>query len=251
MNNMHRKIDRFILFLLLPLLSACSVHYDRQGKIDIQTDIAGILGNDVGHFTLADNSTGTLRELNGKYSLKFGNLFVERSIEGVNWARITHQYHIDGHTLLLVNVATASCPTQYRLFDLQKLDSREWNFNNDCGVSPQITQADDRLIIDFPRNKQARRYMWQHGEVYKSQVAVNAGTASKNKSDSAAGISSSPQQSRSQKSTTTAARSRRHQAGAAASSVPEKVAQPALDNRIPDEVYEPTQTRQTSLDVKP
>ena len=59
----HNLILRSLLVLALILgLSGCSVRYDKKGKILFNTDLASVLGNEVGQFTLADGSTGALRE---------------------------------------------------------------------------------------------------------------------------------------------------------------------------------------------
>jgi len=94
---------RTLLLLSLALaLNGCSVRYDKNGKMLFNPDLASVLGNEVGQFTLADGSKGALRELNGRYSLKWSNLMIERPLEGVSWVRIINQYQVEGHTLLLL-----------------------------------------------------------------------------------------------------------------------------------------------------
>ncbi len=169
----HNLILRSLLVLALILgLSGCSVRYDKKGKILFNTDLASVLGNEVGQFTLADGSTGALRELNGRYSLKCSNLMIERPLEGISWARIINQYHIEGHTLLLLKVATPSCPAQYRLVDLQNTRSQEWAFTGVCDTGPEINASADKLQLNFTTGNRVEQFNWQHGEVYHRRFPV-------------------------------------------------------------------------------
>jgi len=240
----HTLTLRSLLVLALILgLSGCSVRYDKNGKILFNTDLASVLGNEVGQFTLADGSTGALRELNGRFSLKWSNLMIERPIEGVSWARIINQYHIEGHTLLLLKVATPSCPAQYRLVDLQNTRSQEWAFTGVCDTGPEITPGADKLQLNFPTGNRIEQFNWQHGEVYHRRLPVQQQktvVSSSNDSVKAARKTKAQPVAKPAKRTPTKT----------ADPLPPKVAQPELDNSLPTEIYAPTKTRQTSLDLK-
>lgn len=240
----HNLTLRSLLVLALILgLSGCSVRYDKNGKILFNTDLASVLGNEVGQFTLADGSTGALRELNGRYSLKWSNLMIERPLEGISWARIINQYHIEGHTLLLLKVATPSCPAQYRLVDLQNTRSQEWAFTGICDVGPDVTASADKLQMNFKFDNYVEQFNWQHGEVYHRRLPVqHAKTVQTNSSHK----SRSARKSKAQSS----AKPIKRPQVKAAEPLPPKVAQPALDNSLPTEIYQPTKTRQTSLELK-
>ncbi|WP_313572669.1 hypothetical protein [Pseudescherichia sp.] len=235
---------RTLLVLSLALaLNGCSVRYDKNGKMLFNPDLASVLGNEVGQFTLADGSKGALRELNGRYSLKWSNLMIERPLEGVSWVRIINQYQVEGHTLLLLKVATPACPAQYRLVDLQNTRSQEWAFTGICDIGPDVTASADKLQLNFKVDNRIEQFNWQHGEVYHRRLAVqqqktvqhNAG----NKTTS----------SRKAKPQAPAKPTKRTQVKAA-EPLPPKVAQPELDNSLPTEIYQPTKTRQTSLGIK-
>lgn len=240
----HNLTLRSLLVLALILgLSGCSMRYDKNGKILFNTDLASVLGNEVGQFTLADGSTGALRELNGRYSLKWSNLMIERPIEGVSWARIINQYHIEGHTLLLLKVATPSCPAQYRLVDLQNTRSQEWAFTGVCDTGPEITASADKLQLNFPASNRIEQFNWQHGEVYHRRLPVQPQkTVVSTRSDNV-------KSSRKTKAQPVAKPVKRTPTKTV-DPLPPKVAQPALDNSLPTEIYAPTKTRQTSLELK-
>lgn len=239
----HRLTLRSLLVLTIVLgLSGCSVHYDKSGKILFKPDLASVLGNEVGQFTLADGSKGALREMNGRYSLKWSNLMIERPLDGVNWARIINQYHIEGHTLLLLKVATSSCPAQYRLVDLQNTTSQEWAFTGICDTGPEVTPGADKLQINFTTGNTIEQFNWQHGEVYRRRLPVEKKTVV---NDNKAAVRPT-RKSASQPATKPVKRT----ATSTAQPLPPKVAQPALDNSLPTEIYQPTKTRQTSLEVK-
>ncbi len=240
----HNVILRTLLVLSLALaLNGCSVRYDKNGKILFNPDLASVLGNEVGQFTLADGSTGALRELNGRYSLKWSNLMIERPLGGVSWARIINQYHVEGHTLLLLKVATPSCPAQYRLVDLQNTRSQEWAFTGICDVGPDVTASADKLQMNFKFDDYVEQFNWQHGEVYHRRLPIQSAktvqTTSRHKARS----------TRKSKAQSSAKPIKRTQVKAA-EPLPPKVAQPALDNSLPTEIYQPTKTRQTSLELK-
>ena len=242
MSRHNLTLRSFLVLALVLGLSGCSVRYDKDGKILFKTDLASVLGNEVGQFTLADGSTGAIRELNGRYSLKWSNLMIERPIEGVSWARIINQYHIEGHTLLLLKVATPSCPAQYRLVDLQNTRSQEWAFTGICDVGPDVTASADKLQLNFTTENRIEQFNWQHGEVYHRQLPKPQNTVQNDKRDPA-------RSSRKSKSNTSSKPAKRT-AVKAEQPLPPKVAQPELDNSLPTEIYEPTKTRQTSLEIK-
>lgn len=235
---------RSLLVLAIVLgVSGCAVRYDKSGKILFKPDLASVLGNEVGQFTLADGSTGVLREMNGRYSLKWSNLMIERPLDGVNWARIINQYHIEGHTLLLLKVATSSCPAQYRLVDLQNTTSQEWAFTGVCDTAPEVTPGADKLQINFNARNNIEQFNWQHGQVYHRRLPVEKKAVVSDKKADA----KPPRKSTSQPATKPVKRT----PTSATQPLPPKVAQPELDNSLPTEIYQPTKTRQTSLEVKP
>lgn len=243
MSRHNLTLRSFLVLALVLGLSGCSVRYDKDGKILFKTDLASVLGNEVGQFTLADGSTGALRELNGRYSLKWSNLMIERQLEGVSWARIINQYHIEGHTLLLLKVATPSCPAQYRLVDLQNTRSQEWAFTGICDIGPDVTASADKLQLNFTTENRIEQFNWQHGEVYHRQLPKQLqNTVQNDKRDPA-------RSSRKSKSSTSSKPAKRT-AVKVEQPLPPKVAQPELDNSLPTEIYEPTKTRQTSLEIK-
>lgn len=242
MSRHNLTLRSFLVLALVLGLSGCSVRYDKDGKILFKTDLASVLGNEVGQFTLADGSTGALRELNGRYSLKWSNLMIERQLEGVSWARIINQYHIEGHTLLLLKVATPSCPAQYRLVDLQNTRSQEWAFTGICDIGPDVTASADKLQLNFTTENRIEQFNWQHGEVYHRQLPKPQNTVQNDKRDPA-------RSSRKSKSSTSSKPAKRT-AVKVEQPLPPKVAQPELDNSLPTEIYEPTKTRQTSLEIK-
>lgn len=244
--NMSRHtltLRRFLILGLILGLSGCSVRYDKNGKILFNTDLASVLGNEVGQFTLADGSTGALRELNGRYSLKWSNLMIERPIEGVSWARIINQYHIEGHTLLLLKVATPSCPAQYRLVDLQSTRSQEWAFTGVCDAGPDITASADKLQLNFLTGNRIEQFNWQHGEVYHRRLPVQPPKTV---------VSSSNEKVKTSRKTKAqpVAKPVKRTPTKTVDPLPPKVAQPELDNSLPTEIYAPTKTRQTSLELK-
>lgn len=244
--NMSRHTLTLRSFLILGLilgLSGCSVRYDKNGKILFNTDLASVLGNEVGQFTLADGSTGALRELNGSYSLKWSNLMIERPIEGVSWARLINQYHIEGHTLLLLKVATPSCPAQYRLVDLQSTRSQEWAFTGVCDAGPDITASADKLQLNFLTGNRIEQFNWQHGEVYHRRLPVQPPKTV---------VSSSNEKVKTSRKTKAqpVAKPVKRTPTKTVDPLPPKVAQPELDNSLPTEIYAPTKTRQTSLELK-
>ncbi len=243
MSRHSLTLRSFLVLALILGLSGCSVRYDKNGKILFNTDLASVLGNEVGQFTLADGSTGALRELNGRYSLKWSNLMIERPIEGVSWARIVNQYHIEGHTLLLLKVATPSCPAQYRLVDLQNTRSQEWAFTGVCDTGPEIAPSADKLQLNFPTGNRIEQFNWQHGEVYHRRLPVQQQKAV---------VSSSNEKAKASRKTHAqpVAKPAKRTPAKAADPLPPKVAQPELDNSLPTEIYAPTKTRQTSLELK-
>jgi len=240
----HNLILRSLLVLAFIFgLSGCSVRYDKNGKILFNTDLASVLGNEVGQFTLADGSTGALRELNGRYSLKWSNLMIERPIEGVSWARIISQYHIEGHTLLLLKVATRSCPAQYRLVDVQNTRSQEWAFTGVCDTGPEIAASADKLQLNFTHGNRIEQYIWQHGEVYHRRLPLEQQkTVKRTRTDSV----TSSRKAKAQP----VAKPVKQTPTKTVEPLPPKVAQPELDNSVPNEIYAPTKTRQTSLELK-
>lgn len=234
---------RSLLVLAIVLgVSSCAVRYDKSGKILFKPDLASVLGNEVGQFTLADGSKGALREMNGRYSLKWSNLMIERPLDGVNWARIINQYHIEGHTLLLLKVATSSCPAQYRLVDLQNTTSQEWAFTGICDTGPEVTPSADKLQINFTNGNTIEQFNWQHGEVYRRRLPVEKKTIVTDKKADVKPTRKSTSQP--------AAKPVKRTPTSAAQPLPPKVAQPELDNSLHTEIYQPTKTRQTSLEVK-
>lgn len=237
-------ILRSLLVLSLALaLNGCSVRYDKNGKMLFNPDLASVLGNEVGQFTLADGSTGALRELNGRYSLKWSNLMIERPLGGVSWVRIINQYHVEGHTLLLLKVATPTCPAQYRLVDLQNTRSQEWAFTGICDSGPAVTASADKLQMNFTLDNYIEQFNWQHGEVYHRRLPLQQPKSVPKSSGKKASSSRKPK-------STSAAKATRRTPVKAEAPLPPKVAQPALDNSLPTEVYEPTKTRQTSLGIR-
>lgn len=240
----HNVILRTLLLLSLALaLSGCSVRYDKNGKMLFNPDLASVLGNEVGQFTLADGSKGALRELNGRYSLKWSNLMIERPLEGVSWVRIINQYHVEGHTLLLLKVATPACPAQYRLVDLQSTRSQEWAFTGICDIGPDVTASADKLQLNFKIDNRIEQFNWQHGEVYHRRLSVQQEKSVQ------AHTTHKTQASRKAQPQAPAKPAKRTQVKAA-EPLPPKVTQPELDNSLPTEIYQPTKTRQTSLELK-
>lgn len=240
----HNLTLRSLLVLALILgLSGCSVRYDKNGKILFKTDLASVMGNEVGQFTLADGSKGALRELGGRYSLKWSNLMIERPLEGVNWARIINQYHIEGHTLLLLKVATSSCPAQYRLVDLQSTRSQEWAFSGICDIGPDVTASADKLQLNFKTDNRIEQFNWQHGEVYHRRLPIQQTKTVQNDRREKVRTSRKTQSS-------SASKPVKRTPVKVEQPLPPKVAQPELDNSLPTEIYQPTKTRQTSLEIK-
>lgn len=226
------------LFITVLLSGGCSMHYSNSGKIQINSDLASVLGNEIGRFSLADGGNGVLREMGGEYSLKWGLTLTEQPLKGISWAQIKSQYTVDGHTLLLLQTATPACPEQYQLIDIRGTQLHAWNFHDVCGVTPYSQLNNGRLRIEFLKGETTYRFTWQHGEVYQQRVNHE--------------VQAKPTQSpvkHENKKTLKSTNYKNHASKPAPEPLPDKVTQPPLDNTIPETIYEPSSTRQTSLDV--
>jgi len=160
----HNLILRSLLVLALILgLSGCSVRYDKKGKILFNTDLASVLGNEVGQFTLAEG--------------------------------------------------------------------------------PEINASADKLQLNFTTGNRVEQFNWQHGEVYHRRFPVQKQkTVVSNSNDNV-------RTSRKTKAQPVAKPVKRTPTKTV-EPLPPKVAQPELNNSVPTEIYAPTKTRQTSLELK-
>ena len=99
-----RAAASLVLALSALALSGCAVQQTGpRGKMSIGLDNAALLGTDHAKFKLGDDSEGTLRSLNGVYSLKLERFFRVISLGKRKDVQLERAVQIGDRTVLVLN----------------------------------------------------------------------------------------------------------------------------------------------------
>ena len=161
----------------LALLPACAVQSGPGGKVHVGIDNAELLGQQLGKFTLADGSEGTLRVHNGRYSIKLEKYFKVISIANALSARVVRTESVGGRTLVVIEKSERNCKQKTQLYSIQGSEVLAWDFG-DCTSSPVIDIGADQATFDFVQSRRTARLTYREGRLFRSEIATVASNES-------------------------------------------------------------------------
>lgn len=146
------------LLLCACLLTGCAVQKQGpRGSLQISLDGAALLGTEHASFQLSDGSQGTLRSLQGEYSLKLERFFRVIALGKKKEVQLERSVQIGGRTLLVLHQRDENNCLSTTIVAIQGAEALQWTQQADnCRSLPQVGVIDNRLVLAYA----------EHGLVY-------------------------------------------------------------------------------------
>ena len=142
------------------LLGGCAVQQTRPGQLGMGVDLAEVLGERLDGFKLADGSEGTLRRLNGAYSIKLQRSFTVVPIQQAQQVRLLSTEYFGDRTTVVMQKITSNCQHRLELLSIVGRDVSSWTFG-DCNLPTRIQRDGDMLVFDQPTSNRPDRIVYQ------------------------------------------------------------------------------------------
>lgn len=172
-NIRHRLLGGSSLVLIAGLLlGGCAVQSSPNSPYGF--DSAAVFGAQLDEFLLPDGSSGTIRRMNDRYSVKLQKYSRVVDIEGATMVRFRSAQLVSGYTLVVLDKAERNCPTKTQLLALRGTEVRSWEFGN-CKSWPDTMIYRDGATFDVPDGRGRIRYQFADGRlVYGEAPASDA-----------------------------------------------------------------------------
>ena len=144
-----RAAASLVLALSALALSRCAVQQTGpRGKMSIGLDNAALLGTDHAKFKLGDDSEGTLRSLNGVYSLKLERFFRVISLGKRKDVQLERAVQIGDRTVLVLNQLDERNCIKTAVLAIRGSEVLNWEVQpSNCRTLPTVGVMDGRLVL--------------------------------------------------------------------------------------------------------
>ena len=144
-----RAAASLVLALSALALSGCAVQQTGpRGKMSIGLDNAALLGTDHAKFKLGDDSEGTLRSLNGVYSLKLERFFRVISLGKRKDVQLERAVQIGDRTVLVLNQLDERNCIKTAVLAIRGSEVLNWEVQpSNCRTLPTVGVMDGRLVL--------------------------------------------------------------------------------------------------------
>ena len=144
-----RAAASLVLALSALALSGCAVQQNGpRGKMSIGLDNAALLGTDHAKFKLGDDSEGTLRSLNGVYSLKLERFFRVISLGKRKDVQLERAVQIGDRTVLVLNQLDERNCIKTAVLAIRGSEVLNWEVQpSNCRTLPTVGVMDGRLVL--------------------------------------------------------------------------------------------------------
>ena len=147
------------------LITGCAVQSGPGGKLKVGLDGAALLGNELATFKLADGSDGTLRSLNGDYSLKLERFFRVIPLGKKRAAQLERAVQLDDRTVLVIHQVDERGCLSTTVVSIRGSEASMWDLKSgNCRVKPDVVVLDNRMVLLYE----------DHGYVYGDGKLVRA-----------------------------------------------------------------------------
>ena len=173
------------------LMTGCAVQVDKRGKVVLSPDTAAVLGTEHASFKLADGTSGTLRSLNGDYSLKLERYFRVIALgkkQDVRLASVVQQGERSVLVLHLVDERSNCLSTM--VVSMLGSEVRQWGLpSGNCRVLPELDLSDGRLALRYADHA----YVHDNGKLFRVKISPPETTAQPQPSKAPTPRSEAPQ----------------------------------------------------------
>ena len=161
------------LSLAVLATTGCAVSQDAKNGTRFALDTAAILGTELAHFTLTDNSNGTFRKLGDAYSLKLEKFQKVIALGNARQARLDRGFHIDGRTVLVIHMQTNDGCIKTQVLSIRDTQALQWQVTpSDCKSIPTVTLNKDQLVLSYSGS----RFVYAGGQLAEEKITEQATT---------------------------------------------------------------------------
>lgn len=161
--------EALVLILITVGLAACAARGTSGAGPQYSIDDAAIFGRVVTQFILPDGSEASLRQLNGRYSVKFHRYSRVIDIDKAVTVKFKSTSLVDGFSLVILEKAESNCAKQTQLLAVRGSEVRAWELGN-CRADPAINISNDVALFDVPNGKMMTRYQFKGGQLAYGEV---------------------------------------------------------------------------------
>lgn len=161
-NTLHRLGGSSLVLVAGILLGGCAAQGGANASYGF--DSAAVFGSQLDDFLLPDGSTGTIRKMNDRYSVKLQKYSRVVDIEGATMVRFRSAQLVSGYTLVVLDKAERNCSTRTQLLALRGTEVRSWEFGN-CKSWPDTMIYRDGATFDVTEGRGRIRYQFADGRL--------------------------------------------------------------------------------------
>ena len=162
-----------LLLIVLFGVSACAVQTGPNGQLKIGLDDAEIFGRKIATFKTVDGGEGSLRVLNGRYSMKLHSYAKIIPIDNVMTARILRADHIDGRTVVILEKGERYCNYKYTVMSILGNEVLSWDVG-DCNTQAQLSADEHTVYLDFASRYSTARYAYRDMRLLRGEIPAGA-----------------------------------------------------------------------------
>lgn len=154
-------------------VTACAVQSGPNGQLKIGLDDAEIFGRKISTFKTRDGGEGSLRVLNGRYSIKLHSYAKIIPVENVMTARVLRTDYIDGRTVVILEKGERYCNYKYTVLSILGNEVLTWDVG-DCNTQAQISSDEHNVYLDFVGRYSSPRYVYRDMRLLRGEVPNRA-----------------------------------------------------------------------------
>lgn len=162
-----------LMLMVLFGVSACAVQTGPNGQLKIGLDDAEIFGRKIATFKTVDGGEGSLRVLNGRYSMKLHSYAKIIPIDNVMTARILRTDHIDGRTVVILEKGERYCNYKYTVMSILGNEVLSWDVG-DCNTQAQLSADEHTVYLDFASRYSTARYAYRDMRLLRGEIPAGA-----------------------------------------------------------------------------
>ncbi len=154
-------------------VTACAVQTGPNGQLKVGLDDAEIFGRKISTFKTLDGGEGSLRVLNGRFSVKLHSYAKIIPIDNVMTARILRTDYIDGRTVVILEKGERYCNYRYTVFSILGNEVLTWDVG-DCNTQAQISADEHNVYLDFYGRFSNPRFVYRDMRLLRGEVLSRA-----------------------------------------------------------------------------
>lgn len=146
-------------------LTTCAVRSNGGSGTQYGIDEAALLGRQITEFVFPDGGEGSLRVLNGRYSVKFNRYsrVIDIDIDKAVSVKFKSTALVDGFSLVILEESEANCAKMIHVLAVRGWEVRVWDLGN-CRSEPQTSISSNEAYFDVRDGSMITRYIFKHGQ---------------------------------------------------------------------------------------